>query len=116
MGGVKWIREDKLISVDRALEIVLASAPVLPAEDVELAAVLGRVLAEDVASDIDLPPFDRAAMDGYAVRAGEAAEPFASLTVVAEVRAGQYPDRDLGKGEAIRIMTGAPVPRGADAV
>jgi molybdenum cofactor synthesis domain-containing protein len=105
-----------LISVDRALEIVLASAPVLPAEPVELAAALGRVLAEDVAADTDLPPFDRAAMDGYAVRAGEAATPFANLTVVDEVRAGQYPDRDLEAGEAIRIMTGAPVPRGADAV
>jgi molybdopterin molybdotransferase len=105
-----------VISVARALEIVLTSAPVLPAEEVDLAVAAGRVLAEDVASDIDLPPFVRAAMDGFAVRAADILSLPASLAVVAEVRAGQYPDRDLAPGEAIRIMTGAPVPRGADAV
>lgn len=104
-----------MISVDRALEIVLAASPRLPHEELALADAAGRILAEDVVSDTDLPPFDRAAMDGYAVRSADASAG-ATLTVVAEVRAGQYPDRAVEPGEAIAIMTGAPVPRGADAV
>jgi molybdopterin molybdotransferase len=109
-------REAHVIAVDRALEIVLAAAPALPTEDVELAAAVRRVLAEDVASDVDFPPFDRSAMDGYALRAADAASAPAVLTVIGEVRAGEWPDRDVGPGEAVRIMTGAPVPRGASAV
>ena len=77
---------------------------------------LGRVLAEDVVSDTDLPPFDRAAMDGYALRAADVAGAPAALEVVGEVRAGQWPDLTVGPGQAVRIMTGAPVPPGADAV
>ena len=108
--------EKQVIPVDKALEIVLAATPTLPAEDAPLAEVVGRVLAEDVASDVDFPPFDRSAMDGYAVRAADAASMPATLLVVGEVRAGQWPDRDVAPGEAVRIMTGAPVPRGASAV
>ena len=77
---------------------------------------LSRVLAEDVASDLDLPPFDRAAMDGYALRAADVAAAPAALEVMGEVRAGQWPDLTVGPGQAARIMTGAPVPPGADAV
>ena len=77
---------------------------------------LSRVLAGDVASDSDLPPFDRAAMDGYALRAEDVAGAPAALEVVGEVRAGQWPDLTVGPGQAVRIMTGAPVPPGADAV
>jgi molybdenum cofactor synthesis domain-containing protein len=77
---------------------------------------LGRVLAEDVASDVDLPPFDRAMMDGFALRAEDTAAPPARLTVTGQLRAGQFPDRVVGAGEAIQIMTGAPVPPGANAV
>ena len=80
------------LTVDEALEIVLAHTPTLPAEDVLLEAALGRVLAEDVAADHDLPPFDRAAMDGYAVRADDAAVAPVVLAVAAQVRAGQSPD------------------------
>jgi molybdopterin molybdotransferase len=105
-----------MISVDRALEIVLEHTPVLPAEGVPLTQALGRVLAEDVATDRDFPPFDRSAMDGFAVRAEDTARLPASLRVVGLVRAGQWPERSLGSGEAIEIMTGAPVPPGADAV
>jgi molybdopterin molybdotransferase len=105
-----------VIPVDKALEMVLAATPALPAEDTPLAEAAGRVLGEDVASDVDFPPFDRAAMDGYAVRAADAASAPAVLLVVGEVKAGQWPDRDVGPGEAVRIMTGAPVPRGASAV
>ncbi len=77
---------------------------------------LSRVLAGDVAADTDLPPFDRAAMDGYALRAEDVAGAPAALEVVGEVRAGQWPDLTVGPGQAARIMTGAPVPPGADAV
>jgi molybdopterin molybdotransferase len=111
---MEW--EEDVIPVEKALEIVLAATPALPAEDVALEQAAGRVLAEDVASDLDFPPFDRAAMDGYAVRAADATSAPAVLLVVGEVRAGQWPDRDVGPGEAVRIMTGAPVPRGATSV
>ena len=105
-----------MIPVEEALEIVLREAPALPFEEVALDDALSRVLAEDVASDSDLPPFDRAAMDGYALRAADVAGAPAALEVVGEVRAGQWPDLTVGPGQAVRIMTGAPVPPGADAV
>ena len=78
---------------------------------------LGRVLAEDVAADRDLPPFDRSAMDGYALRAADVGRRPAALEVVGEVRAGQWPDaRGRARARPCAIMTGAPVPPGADAV
>jgi molybdopterin molybdotransferase len=105
-----------MIPVEEALEIVLREAPALSHEDVALDDALSRVLAGDVASDSDLPPFDRAAMDGYALRAADVVSAPAALDVVGEVRAGQWPDLTVGPGQAVRIMTGAPVPPGADAV
>jgi molybdopterin molybdotransferase len=77
---------------------------------------LGRVLAEAIHSDIDMPPFDKATMDGYAVRAADLAAGKATLAVVGEVMAGQTPSVRVGPGQAVRIMTGAPLPDGADAV
>src|SRR5262249_26452489 len=77
---------------------------------------LGLVLAEDVVSDLDMPPYDKALMDGYAVRAADLSDGNATLTVVEEVTAGQTPRRPLGPGQATRIMTGAPLPQGANAV
>ena len=105
-----------MIPVEEALEIVLREAPALPHEEVALDDALSRVLAGDVVSDLDLPPFDRAAMDGYALRAEDVAAAPAALDVVGEVRAGQWPDLTVGPGQAARIMTGAPVPPGADSV
>lgn len=105
-----------MIPVDKALEIVLAHTRPLPSEDVLLEEALGRVLAEDVASDLDLPPFDRAMMDGYALRAEDTAAAPVRLAVTGMLRAGQYPDRAVHAGEAVQIMTGAPVPPGATAV
>lgn len=105
-----------MIPVDQALEIVLAHTRPLPAEDVLLDHALGRVLAEDVAADLDLPPFDRAMMDGYALRAEDTSAVPVRLAVTGQLRAGQYPDRDVRAGEAIQIMTGAPLPPGANAV
>lgn len=103
---------ERLLDVAAARGRVLVAAQPLPPEPVDLTAALGRVLAEDVASDRDLPPFDASAMDGFAVRAGPAAE----LEVVDESRAGQPAGRALRAGEAIRISTGAVVPEGAEAV
>jgi len=107
---------ESVIPVDKALEIVLAHTPVLPAEEVDLPSSVGRVLAEDIHADLDMPPFDRSAMDGYAVRAADVARAPVVLEVAGQVRAGHWPDRALEPGQAIQIMTGAPVPAGATAV
>jgi molybdenum cofactor synthesis domain-containing protein len=76
----------------------------------------GRILAEDIIADTDLPPFDRAQMDGYAVRAADVLHPPARLRIVGESAAGAGWHHEMKAGEAVRIMTGAPVPVGADAV
>jgi len=106
----------KLMSADDALARILAGVPTLPAVDTPLLDALGLVLAEDVAADRDVPPFRNSAMDGYAVRGDDVASAPVELRVVGEVAAGEFPDRDVGPGEAMRIMTGAPMPAGADTV
>jgi molybdopterin molybdotransferase len=105
-----------LIPLEQALAIVLAGAKLLPLEDVALEDALGRVLAEGVAADADLPPFDRSAMDGYALRAEDVQAPPTWLHVAGQIRAGLPPGPPLLPGTAIQIMTGAPVPAGANAV
>lgn len=105
-----------VISVDEALERILADMPVMPAEQVGLTDALGRVLAEDIAARVTQPPLAVSAMDGYAVRAADVATVPAALRVVAEVPAGHYVEREIGPGEAARIFTGAPLPPGADAI
>jgi molybdopterin molybdotransferase len=106
----------KLMSADDALARILAGVPTLPAVESPLLDALGLVLAEDVTADRDVPPFRNSAMDGYAVRGEDVASAPAELRVVGEVAAGGFPDRTVGPGEAMRIMTGAPVPDGADTV
>jgi molybdopterin biosynthesis enzyme len=105
-----------MLSVEDALAVVLREAKPLPSEDVALDEALGRVLAEDVAADRDLPPFDRSAMDGYALRAADVAQAPCALELVGEVRAGDWPTLSVGPGQAAKIMTGAPLPPGATAV
>jgi molybdopterin molybdotransferase len=105
-----------MISVQEAIGIVKAQTRALAAEEVELACALGRVLASDVIADSDLPPFDRAQMDGYALRAADTSETPARLNLVGEAAAGRGWHQTLRAGEAVRIMTGAPVPAGADSV
>src|SRR5918999_1239188 len=102
----------ELISIDEAQGRVLDAVRPLAAEDVPLAEALGRVLAEEVESAIDVPPFDSSAMDGYAVVAG----PEAELAVVGESRAGRPAEAGGRPGGAIRISTGGAVPAGATAV
>ncbi|MCZ7539468.1 MAG: molybdopterin molybdotransferase MoeA [Anaerolineae bacterium] len=109
-----------LLSVEDALSRILARVRVLPAEQIHVAQALERVLAEDVAAAAPIPPFANSAMDGYAVRAadvcGAASDAPIFLTPVLDIPAGTLVSRALGAGEAARIMTGAPLPPGADAV
>jgi molybdopterin molybdotransferase len=105
-----------MISVADAIRIIREQTPVLPFETVALAMALGRVLAEDVLADSDLPPFNRAQMDGYAVRAVDTQGVPVRLRVVGESAAGRGWHQLMRAGEAVRIMTGAPVPEGADSV
>jgi molybdopterin molybdotransferase len=102
----------ELISIDEARGRVLEAVRPLPGEDVPLAEAHGRVLAADLDSPIDVPPFDSSAMDGYAVIAG----PEAELEIVGESRAGHPAGERVRPGTAIRISTGALMPAGATAV
>src|SRR5713226_2517110 len=105
-----------MIPVNEAINIVLQHSPKLEVESVALGDALGRVLAEDIVADSDLPPFDRAQMDGYAVRAADVANAPARLRIIGESAAGAGWHQEMKAGETVRIMTGAPVPAGADAV
>ena len=105
-----------MISVAEAIQTVRQHTHLLPAEHVPLQDALGRVLAVDVVADSDLPPFDRSQMDGYAVRAADVQAAPARLRIVGESAAGKGWHNQLEDGQAVRIMTGAPVPLGADSV
>jgi len=109
-----------MIAVEEAYERIMQAFHPLEAEKVSLWDGLGRVLAEDVYADVNIPPFANSAMDGYAVRAadtvGATRESPVCLKVKGTLAAGQSPDRAVEPGTAIRIMTGAPMPPGADAV
>ena len=109
-----------LLSVDQARERILSHFQTVATETLPLAGCSNRVLAQDIVAADDLPPFDNSSMDGFAVRAedvtGAAVDSPRSLRVVADIPAGSHPTISLASGEAARIMTGAPVPAGADAV
>jgi molybdopterin molybdotransferase len=119
MGEWETRRPDWL-TIGAAVERILAAVAPLPGERVPLVEALGRTLAEAVTSPIDQPPWDNSAMDGYAVLASSIAgateaEPVA-LAVIEEVPAGAFPSLSVGPGQAIKVMTGAPIPTGADTV
>lgn len=105
-----------MISIAEALKIIVENVSPVETEKIELSAVCGRVLAEEIRADMDLPPFDRSQMDGYAIRAEDAENAPVKLKIIGESAAGKGWHSDLKAGEAVRIMTGAPVPAGADAV
>lgn len=109
-----------MISVTEALDIILAETKALGCESVDIFSALGRVVAEDVLAARPNPPWDNSAMDGYAVRTADVKnatkEGPARLRVIYDLPAGAVPQKDIGEGEAVRIMTGAPVPGGADSV
>jgi len=102
--------------LEDAQAFVLESCPPLDPVEVERSAAIGLVLAESVVATEVVPPFDNTAVDGYAVRAADVSDVPVVLDVVDEIAAGAAPSRPLGAGQAIRIMTGAPMPVGADAV
>lgn len=105
-----------LIDVDEAHRILFAHLRAGPTERQPLRAALYRTLAEDVCCDIDYPPFDRSMMDGFAVRAADTVAAPVTLMVVGQIAAGAVAGRALAIGEAMQINTGAPLPRGADAI
>ncbi|MEU7831289.1 gephyrin-like molybdotransferase Glp [Nonomuraea sp. NPDC049129] len=103
-------------SVDAHLAEILATVRPLAPLELDLEQALGATLAEEVSSPVPLPPFDNSAMDGYAVRAQDVADVPVTLPVIDDVAAGSSELRAVGPGHAVRIMTGAPLPAGADAV
>jgi molybdopterin molybdotransferase len=111
---------NQMISVEEALERLLSHVSVLKKEDAPILDSLGQVLAEDLRSAINVPPLDNSAMDGYALRAkdtsGAQRGSARLLRIIDTVAAGSIPDKEVGPGTAIRIMTGAPIPKGADSV
>ncbi|HUP50108.1 MAG TPA: gephyrin-like molybdotransferase Glp, partial [Thermoanaerobaculia bacterium] len=105
-----------LLSVEEALARVLSLVRPLEAERASIEDAVGRVLREDVTAIADVPPADNSAMDGYAVRSADAARAPVTLRVIGEVAAGRVPSQTVEEGTAMRIMTGAAIPPGADAV
>lgn len=110
-----------LTQLHEAQKVVLEAASVLGLEKISILDALGRVLGEDIVAERDNPPWDNSAMDGFAVRWEDIKQEHAiqkpvTLSVVEDVPAGKMPSKAVGAGQAIRIMTGAPIPRGADTV
>src|SRR3989338_6691332 len=109
-----------MISVEAALEIILSGIKPLGMERINILSSLGRVLGEDITASTDNPPWDNSAMDGYALRAIDtktaSKDKPITLKVIEDLPAGYTAKKTIKKGEAIRIMTGAPMPKGADAV
>lgn len=104
------------LPVSAAQRCVLEEVGTLGVETVRLEQSLGRVLAEDIRANRDLPPYDVSAMDGFAVRSADLADGSVELVVVEDIKAGDMPTKAVQAGQCARIMTGAPVPQGADAV
>ena len=105
-----------MVPIDDARRLVLASCPPLAPVEIDIDEVTGLVLARDVVAAEHVPPFANTAVDGYAVRADDTADAPVDLAVVGELAAGAAPSGAVGPGQAVRIMTGAPMPPGADAV
>src|SRR3990167_4727040 len=102
--------EQSSVSVAEARELILAALPALGAESVGLESATGRVLAEEIRAQVQIPPEDNSAMDGYALRAADASSAPSLLRVVDDLPAGRRSRRPIGPGEAARIMTGAAIP------
>jgi len=109
-----------MLTVTEASERIMAEIRQLDAESVPLKRALGRVCADDISATVTMPPWSNSSMDGYAVRSADITPVMGgervTLRVVATIAAGEFAPRPLKRGEAMRIMTGAPVPEGADSV
>lgn len=102
-----------MIKFEEAYKIVIGSNVNLQTEKIKFQNSLGRVLAEDIFSDINMPPFDKSAMDGFACRATDL---YNELEIIETIQAGKTPKKEIGKNQCSKIMTGAPIPIGADTV
>ncbi|MDI6615721.1 MAG: molybdopterin molybdenumtransferase MoeA, partial [Syntrophaceae bacterium] len=109
-----------MVTVKEALARILDSVEILSLEKTDILSALGRVIGEDILAPRHIPPKDNSAMDGYAVRSEDTADADtdnpAILTVIEDIPAGYIPRKRIESGQAARIMTGAPIPEGADAV
>lgn len=102
-----------MIKLEKAIELAIENAVKFPVEKISLADAPGKVLAEEIVSDTDMPPFNKSAMDGFACRMEDISN---TLEVIETIRAGSLPLKKIKQGTCARIMTGAPVPEGADCV
>lgn len=109
-------RMETMISLERAWEIILGHINPLETEEIPLEESYNRILAESVISPLDMPPFDRSPLDGYAYIAADSDLSPLSLRMVSEIPAGTYPDREIKPGECAKIFTGAPIPVAANCV
>src|SRR5688572_25785555 len=116
MAGMSEPSVSDLLTVAQAIAIIDATNVTPRVVELPLQEAQGLRLAEDLVTDRAYPPFDKSLMDGYAVKCGDLAKGAAELRVVGEIAAGQNAERELEHGEAMAIMTGAPVPAGADCV
>ncbi|MFO1020332.1 MAG: gephyrin-like molybdotransferase Glp [Planctomycetales bacterium] len=105
-----------MLSVEDALALILKTATPLPQKTLQLIQSLGFVLADSVVGELSVPPFDKSLMDGYALRSSDFQAGMRTYRVTGEVTAGKVPTHTVGSGEAVRVMTGASIPTGADAV
>lgn len=109
-----------LVTLEQAVELLSRQAAQMPPEEVDILESYGRVLAEDVVAPVDVPPFDRSTVDGYAVVAestyGASELTPVELRLVGRVEAGEWPTGEVRRGEVFEVATGAPLPRGADSV
>jgi len=109
-----------MISIEEAKRLIWNETPVLKKEKIEIIDSLGRVIAEDIVSEFDIPPFDRSAMDGFAIISDDtfsaSKENPVLLEVISEIKAGDFKNFKIEKGKAISIMTGAKIPQNSDAV
>ena len=109
--------QSALLELDSALdEVVASAAPLMACERIQLLEADGRILREDITSEISVPPFDNSAMDGWAVHSEDLQESGATLKITQRITAGERSSIPLLRGEAARIFTGATIPPGADAV
>ncbi len=107
---------EKYLTVSEAQQIIIDAVSRMDVETVALENSLGRVLAQDIRANRDQPPYDVSAMDGYALRSADVANAPVMLEIIEDIKAGDMPSKTVQSGQCVRIMTGAPVPQGADAV
>src|SRR5664279_5842702 len=104
------------LKASEAQRVIFESVTTLGVESVRLEQSVGRVLAEDLRANRDLPPYDVSAMDGFAMRAEDIVSAPSQLQIIEDINAGDMPKRTINAGQCARIMTGAPMPQGADTV